>query len=128
MRSVSCLLALVVAGHPSFTVALADADITPQEFDGGWRTVNTTDPEIIKLAQFSVSEHNKEAKTKLVFERVVSGRSALLFGGTYYELIVKAKDESLPKASAASYKGILFYKYNPWKMILQVKTFRKIKD
>ncbi|KAB2617032.1 cysteine proteinase inhibitor 5-like [Pyrus ussuriensis x Pyrus communis] len=57
----------------------------------------------LELAQFSVSEHNKEAKTKLVFERVVSGRSALLLGGTYYELIVKAKDESQPTASAASY-------------------------
>ncbi|RXH73958.1 hypothetical protein DVH24_016780 [Malus domestica] len=58
-----CLLALVALVILPFAVTLADFYITLQEFDGGWRTVNTTDPEIIKLAQFSVLEHNKEAKT-----------------------------------------------------------------
>ncbi|KAB2628878.1 cysteine proteinase inhibitor 5-like [Pyrus ussuriensis x Pyrus communis] len=128
MRSLSSLLVLVALVILPLAFAVTIPDISPQEARGAYRAVNTTDPDIIKLGQFSVSQHNKEAKKKLVFERVVSGRDALLLLGKYYELIVKAKDESLPTPSAANYKAVLFYKYNPWKTILKLYAFQKIKD
>ncbi|KAL3848988.1 hypothetical protein ACJIZ3_010870 [Penstemon smallii] len=57
---------------------------------------NPNDPHVVENAKFAVAEHNKEAKTSLVFITVVkgerqSGESQLIFGSKY-RLLISAKD------------------------------------
>ncbi|KAL6142745.1 hypothetical protein ACLB2K_061021 [Fragaria x ananassa] len=58
----------------------------------------TTDPNVVENAKFAVSQHNKEAKTNLVFESVVEGRYQLN-SGTLYELVLKASSPASPSAN-----------------------------
>ncbi|KAL6132834.1 hypothetical protein ACLB2K_065073 [Fragaria x ananassa] len=63
---------------------------------GLWQPIqNTSDPKVIELAKFAISEYNKNTTKKLAFESVVSGKFAHM-SGTFYELVVAAKNESLP--------------------------------
>ncbi|KAG2253711.1 hypothetical protein Bca52824_083847 [Brassica carinata] len=50
--------------------------------EGGWSLnppgkfpVNPLDPKIVEIAKFAVSEHNKESKANLVYEKVVRARN-----------------------------------------------------
>ncbi|PRQ41982.1 putative Cystatin domain-containing protein [Rosa chinensis] len=72
-----------------------------------WKPINSTsDPMVVDTAKFAVSEHNEEAKTNLVFESVVEGRYQVN-AGIYYELVVKAKNDSSP-ASTANYVTVVW--------------------
>ncbi|KAK4439438.1 Cysteine proteinase inhibitor 1 [Sesamum alatum] len=61
---------------------------------GGWRPIdNPKDPKVVEIANFAVTEHNKEASTALVFEAVVKGETQVV-AGTNYRLVIAAKDGS----------------------------------
>ena len=71
--------------------------------EGGWSLnppgkfpVNPLDPKIVEIAKFAVSEHNKESKANLVYEKVVRGTwdwTSLRHSGIKYNLIISANDE-----------------------------------
>ncbi|KAK4439440.1 Cysteine proteinase inhibitor 1 [Sesamum alatum] len=59
----------------------------------GWRPINNPkDPQVVEIAKFAVTEHNKEASTALAFEAVVKGETQVITG-TYW-LVIAAKDGS----------------------------------
>nr|DAD39257.1 TPA_asm: hypothetical protein HUJ06_013580 [Nelumbo nucifera] len=65
---------------------------------GGWKPiVDVDDPFIHEIAEYAVSQHNKEAKTKLVPNELIQGETQSAGGGTSYRLIIAAKEGSAIK-------------------------------
>ncbi|XP_059275666.1 cysteine proteinase inhibitor 1-like [Lycium ferocissimum] len=59
---------------------------------GGWKPItNITDLEVVEIGKFAVDEHNKEAKTKLEFQKIVKGESQVV-AGINYRMVITAKD------------------------------------
>ncbi|KAM7466330.1 hypothetical protein LguiB_013892 [Lonicera macranthoides] len=48
------------------------------------------DPRVQEIGKFAVNEHNKEAKTNLVYKSVIKGEVFLDISGTYYRLTILA--------------------------------------
>ncbi|KAM7462313.1 hypothetical protein LguiA_030434 [Lonicera macranthoides] len=48
------------------------------------------DPKVQEIGKFAVNEHNKEAKTNLVYKSVIKGEVFLDISGTYYRLTILA--------------------------------------
>ncbi|KAJ1428677.1 Cystatin domain [Sesbania bispinosa] len=61
---------------------------------GDWRPVNVTDPHVVSIANFSVTEYDKRSHAKLNLVRVVVGDSQLV-SGTRYRLVLAAKNGSV---------------------------------
>ncbi|RXI01928.1 hypothetical protein DVH24_015277 [Malus domestica] len=64
---------------------------------GSWKPVNISDPSVVELGKWSVSEFNKDVTLtkQLVFEKLVSGGSAVFKAGKLYALLFAARNESL---------------------------------
>ncbi|XP_068317252.1 cysteine proteinase inhibitor 5-like [Pyrus communis] len=60
-----------------------------------WKPVNISDPSVVELGRWSVSEFNKDVRKQLVFEKLVSGGSAVFKVGKLYALLFAARNESL---------------------------------
>lgn len=88
-----CLLLLLLS---PFVVA----DQRRRPVDGGWGPIENLDtPETKTIAEFAVSEINKESNNKkLVFQRVLKGESQVV-QGLMYLLDIEVKDESSPHPS-----------------------------
>ncbi|CAN6724770.1 unnamed protein product [Malus baccata var. baccata] len=54
---------------------------------GSWKPVNISDPSVVELGKWSVSEFNKD--------KLVSGGSAVFKAGKLYALLFAARNESL---------------------------------
>ncbi|KAM0950356.1 putative Cystatin domain-containing protein [Dioscorea sansibarensis] len=63
----------------------------PPLLGGSHPIKNLKDPHILDIANFAVTEHNKEAKSNLIFQRVIKGKIQVVQGLDYY-LILEAKD------------------------------------
>ncbi|KAK4439441.1 Cysteine proteinase inhibitor 1 [Sesamum alatum] len=73
---------------------------------GGWQPIdNPKDPEVVEIANFAVTEHNKEASTALAFEAVVKGEKQVV-AGTNYRLVIAAKDGSA--TSSKQYQAVVW--------------------
>ncbi|XP_004298375.1 PREDICTED: cystatin-1-like [Fragaria vesca subsp. vesca] len=69
----------------------------------GPQRVNINDAHLKEIAEFAVSEFNKESLKSLVFQRVVSGLSQLV-AGDLYTLVIAVRDESLPASPIMNYQ------------------------
>ncbi|XP_004298376.1 PREDICTED: cysteine proteinase inhibitor 1-like [Fragaria vesca subsp. vesca] len=69
----------------------------------GPQRVNINDAHLKEIAEFAVSEFNKESLKSLVFQRVVSGLSQLV-EGDLYTLVIAVRDESLPASPIMNYQ------------------------
>nr|XP_008370875.2 cysteine proteinase inhibitor 5-like [Malus domestica] len=92
--------------HPHYVVAFF-ALLVPlvTAVPGAWNPVNISDPSVIELGKWSVSEYNKNATKKLVFEKLVSGESVFL-SGSLYALVLAAKNESLANPAENYLAGV----------------------
>ncbi|MCE5167191.1 hypothetical protein HAX54_041840, partial [Datura stramonium] len=62
---------------------------------GGKPITDVTAPEIVEIGKFAVDEHNKKAKTNLVFQKIIKGESQVV-EGIHYQLVIMAKDGDSP--------------------------------
>ena len=68
---------------------------------------NIDDPKIQSLGEFAVNEHNKQAKTQLQFQKVISGEMQIV-AGTNYNLRLTA----LEGTSSGTYGTLVFTDLN----------------
>ncbi|KAF1895344.1 hypothetical protein Lal_00043990 [Lupinus albus] len=84
---------------------------------GGWTPIeNINDPHVKEIADFAVTEHNKESGTKLKLESVVKGESQVV-SGTNYRLVLVASDGS----TAKNYQAVVYEK--PWQHYRKLTSF-----
>ncbi|XP_010542197.1 PREDICTED: cysteine proteinase inhibitor 5 [Tarenaya hassleriana] len=82
---------------------------------GGWKPIkDVSDPHVVEIAKYAVEEHNKQSKTDLKLDRVVSGQTQVV-AGTNYKLIIAASD-------GKSYEAIVWEK--PWEHFRKLTSFR----
>ncbi|CAB4275645.1 unnamed protein product [Prunus armeniaca] len=125
-----CLLALVALVLP--LVAAASTGHR-EALVGGYQPIkNISDPHVKEIAEFAVSEYNKQAqgKNKLVFQSVIRGETQVV-AGIKYRLVISAKNESSavsnPTAAAAAgdnYEAVVWEK--SWEHFRQLISFRKL--
>ncbi|XP_022853819.1 cysteine proteinase inhibitor 1-like [Olea europaea var. sylvestris] len=88
---------------------------------GGWRPIeNLNDLKVQKIAKYAVQEHNKQAKSKLQFLRVVKGETQVV-AGTNYKLVISAKDGAVPH----NYEAVVWEK--PWEKFRKLTSFEELK-
>ncbi|KAK4371560.1 hypothetical protein RND71_011035 [Anisodus tanguticus] len=88
---------------------------------GGWKPItNITDPEVVDIGKFAVDEHNKEAKTKLKFQKIMKGESQVV-AGINYRLVITAKDGDSPH----NYLAEVWDK--PWEKFRNLTSFGECK-
>ncbi|KAM1353924.1 cysteine proteinase inhibitor 5-like [Malus sylvestris] len=75
----------------------------------GWLPIkNTSDPKVVEIATFAVTEYNKNTTKKLVFVNVVQGKILdISTEGKYVNLNLTAKNVSLP-SSVAKYRAFVW--------------------
>ncbi|XP_076911630.1 cysteine proteinase inhibitor 4-like [Bidens hawaiensis] len=56
-----------------------------------WSRISPSDPNVVRITQFAVTEHNSEQQTYLVYDSVVDGET-YLDNGRHYKLGFLAKD------------------------------------
>ncbi|CAB4306037.1 unnamed protein product [Prunus armeniaca] len=128
MRSHWLLLALIGLLFPLMLVAA-----TPQRaIPGGLKPIpkeNIGDPRLKLMAEFAVSMYNLRTHKKLVVERVIRGDTQMV-AGQNYQLVVLAKDGSLPNSTAgfnhAHYE--LSVCEQSWKDLWKLNSFRQLND
>ncbi|GMP73441.1 hypothetical protein CsSME_00031199 [Camellia sinensis var. sinensis] len=87
---------------------------------GGWLLIkNLKAAEVQEVAQFAMSEHNKQANAKLELERVVRGETKVV-SGTNYRLVIAAKDGGV----STKYEAIVWVK--PWEHYRNLNSFIKL--
>ncbi|KAL7130414.1 hypothetical protein ABFS83_13G132500 [Erythranthe nasuta] len=89
---------------------------------GGWKPIpNLKDPEVVKVANFAVAEHNKEAKTSLEFVTIVKGEQQVV-AGLKYRLVISTKASGAAAAAAPkSFNAEVLSQ--PWKKLLKLLSF-----
>ncbi|KAL2245005.1 cysteine proteinase inhibitor 5-like [Sesamum indicum] len=73
---------------------------------GGWQPINPKDPQVVDIANFAVTEHNKEAGSALVFQDVVKGQKQVV-AGINYQLVIAAGDGT-PAGVRLYYQAIVW--------------------
>ncbi|XP_019052721.1 PREDICTED: cysteine proteinase inhibitor 1-like [Nelumbo nucifera] len=87
---------------------------------GGWQPIkDVRDAHVKEIAQFAVTEHNKEAKTNLKFQKVIRGESQVV-AGTNYRLILAAKDGR----ASSKYEAVVWEK--PWESFRNLTSFKRV--
>ncbi|XP_060184743.1 cysteine proteinase inhibitor 1-like [Lycium barbarum] len=92
-----------------------------EALEGGWEPItNITDPKVVGIGKFAVDEHNKEAKTKLDFQKLLKGESQVV-AGTNYRLVITAKNGD----SLHNYLAEVWDK--PWEKFRNLTSFVECK-
>lgn len=120
MPSQYLLLALLALFLPLMVVVAAE-DLK------SWEPItNTSDLDVIKIAEFAISENNKKTKKNLVFQNVVKGRLLdMFYSGKYYDIVIRAKeDESTSTNPIANYKAVVLD--DPWARFIKLYEFVKV--
>ncbi|GMH26862.1 hypothetical protein Nepgr_028705 [Nepenthes gracilis] len=106
-------------------VSFVDADVSApvdsrqDALVGSYRPIrNLKDPHIIEIAEFAVSEHNKQAAAKLVFVKVVKGESQVV-AGVNFRLVIEAKDGD----ALEDYEAVVYER--PWEKYKSLTSFKK---
>ncbi|KAM7498924.1 hypothetical protein LguiA_023338 [Lonicera macranthoides] len=87
---------------------------------GGWQPIkDPKDPLVQEIGKFAVTEHNKEAKTNLIYESVIKGETQVV-AGTNYRLIISATDG----ITSGRYQAVVWDK--PWEHFRKLTSFKKI--
>ncbi|XP_021831675.1 cysteine proteinase inhibitor 1-like [Prunus avium] len=128
-----CLLALVALVLP---LVAAAATGHRDALVGGYQPIkNISDPHVKEIAEFAVSEYNKQAqgKNKLVFQRVIRGETQVV-AGINFRLVISAKNESSevsnpPTAAAAAGENYVAGVWEKsWEHFRQLISFRKLAE
>lgn len=108
------ILALVV-----LSVAAASAART-KALLGGWEPIKDLKaPHVKEIAEFAVSEYNKQSKGNLKFDSVLKGESQVV-SGTNYRLVISVKNG---KASE-SYQAVVWEK--TWEHFMKLTSFTPV--
>ncbi|GAB2298965.1 hypothetical protein Dimus_033041 [Dionaea muscipula] len=84
-------LSLFLLLHVRFTSAAASDGLKPDLLGGYQPIKNVNDPQIIQIAEFAVSEHNKKARPVLKFVKLENGAQQVV-AGVNYRLLIRASD------------------------------------
>ncbi|XP_058090715.1 cysteine proteinase inhibitor 5-like [Magnolia sinica] len=85
-----CLLLLVLVLHQASATRES-----PPLMVGGWRSIkDASDPHILEIGEFAVSEYNKEKNAGLMFRRVIDGQTQVV-AGINYRLTVEAMHDGV---------------------------------
>ncbi|KAL1194674.1 Cysteine proteinase inhibitor 4 [Cardamine amara subsp. amara] len=58
---------------------------------GGWTPIkDVSDPSVTEIGKYAITEHNKQSKANLKYEKIVKGKTQVV-AGTKYDLIIAAK-------------------------------------
>lgn len=87
---------------------------------GGWRPIkDPKDAHVQEIGEFAVTEHNKQAKAVLKFQKVVRGETQVV-SGTNYRLVVAAVDG----AASNNYEAVVWEK--PWEGFRNLTSFQRV--
>ncbi|KAL0353293.1 UNVERIFIED_CONTAM: Cysteine proteinase inhibitor 1 [Sesamum angustifolium] len=89
---------------------------------GAWQPIDPKDPKVVEIANFAVTEHNKEAGSALVFQDVVKGTKQVV-AGINYELVIAAGDGT-PAGVRLYYQARVFEQ--PSQKSRKLLSFQKI--
>ena len=84
-------------------------------FDHFREAPDPKDPKVNQLAEFAVSQYNKETPKKLIFVGVVSSKSSFT-AGTVYDIVIAAKNALLP-ALIENYDTGVWDQAGKWNLI-----------
>ncbi|XP_024199823.1 cysteine proteinase inhibitor 1-like [Rosa chinensis] len=122
MRPICLLLSLFLFGFLLAVGAVSfDASFGP--VIGARLPFNINDPEVKEIAEFAVSEFNKQSGKTLVFQRVVSGLDQVVEGMSYY-LVIAVRDESLPTSPILNYECHVWDR--PWLNFRKLESFHQV--
>ncbi|XVF28022.1 hypothetical protein REPUB_Repub14bG0159500 [Reevesia pubescens] len=97
------------------------SDAKKNDLVGGWTAIeNIKDPHVTEIAQFAVSEYNKQTHASLKLVKVVKGDTQVV-AGTNYRLVLKARDGSSTKA----YQAVVWEK--AWENFRNLTSFNLVK-
>ncbi|KAL1537259.1 cysteine proteinase inhibitor 5-like [Salvia divinorum] len=117
-------LHILLASLSILAVALPFSAASRGPLVGGWSPIaDPNAPEIVEIAKFAVSEHNKQAQASLVFVSVVKGESQVV-AGMNYRLQISAKDDG-GADDAKTYSAVVYSKAAP--RSLELTSFEPIK-
>ncbi|CAB4275643.1 unnamed protein product [Prunus armeniaca] len=91
---------------------------------GGYQPIkDINDPHVKEIAEFAVSEYNKQAqgKKKLVFQSVICGETQVV-AGVNFRLVISATTA----AAAAGEKYVAVVWEKSWENFRQLTSFRKL--
>jgi len=110
MKPVQCLIVLVFV---FFASAVARKNIAT----GGWSPIkNINDPHVTEIANYAVTEHDKQSGQKLKLEKVIKGETQIV-SGVNYRLVIAATDGS----SSKNYEAIVLEK--EWQHFRSLTSF-----
>ena len=99
-----------VASLLLYVLSLSSLAVATQRLDlvGSYKPIkNIDEPQIQSLGEFAVNEHNKQAKTQLHFQKVISGEMQIV-AGTNYNLRLTA----LEGTNSRTYGTLVFTDLN----------------
>nr|AJD79055.1 CPI-4 [Morus alba var. atropurpurea] len=85
---------------------------------GGWTPIkDLSDPHVKEIANFAVSEYNKQSKASLKLKSIVKGETQVV-AGTNYRLVLAVKNG----ATAERYEAVVWEK--PWQHFRNLTSFK----
>ncbi|ONK59769.1 uncharacterized protein A4U43_C08F10450 [Asparagus officinalis] len=106
---------------PLFLAATASAT-SMKAVVGGWTPIkNLSDPHVIDIANFAVSEYNKQGNSKLELSKVVKGETQVV-AGVNYKLDIQAKADD--NGAVGYYEAVVWEK--EWEKFRQLTSFKPI--
>ncbi|CAF2128484.1 cysteine proteinase inhibitor 4 [Brassica rapa] len=112
MKSLICLSLILL---PLFSVVEG-------QLIGGQVQIRVDEDDVVVVAKFAVSEHNRQSKANLVYVNVVNGTYQIAVG-TVYRLIISAKDGS---HAAKNYEAAVWEKLDGSKILLSFKECKSL--
>ncbi|GAB2252642.1 hypothetical protein Droror1_Dr00005489 [Drosera rotundifolia] len=89
---------------------------------GGWQEIkNITDPYMVGIAEFAVTEHDKKFHAEVKFGQLLAGEYQVI-NGANYRIAIEAFEGSIKGRYAA------FVTDRPWQKIKVLKSFEKERD
>lgn len=88
---------------------------------GGWKPIkDVSDPNVVEIAKYAISEHNKVSKPNLVYEKVVHGKEQVV-SGKKYDLTIAAKNGG---GGSKNYEAVVWDK--PWEKFRKLESFKAV--
>ncbi|KFK26534.1 hypothetical protein AALP_AA8G261400 [Arabis alpina] len=88
---------------------------------GGWKPIkDVSDPNVVDIAKYAISEHNKVSKPGLVYEKVVQGKQQVV-AGTKYSLVIAAKSRG---GGSKNYEAVVWDK--PYEKFRKLESFKAV--
>lgn len=114
---------------PSFLFAFLLILVVPVPNKAGksatwWPVSDLHNPEVVMVAKFAVTEHNKKVHTNLHFVHMVKCEEQVV-SGSLYKVVIAAKngEASHPK----NYEAIVWFRaWETTKNLLTLKSFKKV--